>query len=52
MWNQVNGVYSKIKSIIQSSSDGIIMICYSQGTLYILYVLVLFYFDKNEYFQL
>ncbi len=31
MWTQVKGVKDKIQSLFDKSSDGVDMICYSQG---------------------
>ncbi|KAL5470903.1 hypothetical protein EMCRGX_G028957 [Ephydatia muelleri] len=33
MWDQVNGVQSKIQSFVEGAPDGVHMICYSQGGL-------------------
>ena len=31
MWDQVKGVYQKMKPIMDNASDGVNLICYSQG---------------------
>lgn len=47
MWEQVEGVQKKIAPIISNVTDGINLICYSQGmklSLYNGYILLLSYF--------
>ena len=31
MWNQVKGVYNKMKPVMDGAEDGVNLICYSQG---------------------
>lgn len=31
MWKQVDGVYDKIKAFMDDASEGVNMVCYSQG---------------------
>ena len=31
MWNQVKGVYNKMKPVMDAAKDGVNLICYSQG---------------------
>ena len=32
MWKQVDGVYKIMKPVMDDAKDGVILICYSQGT--------------------
>ena len=32
MWKQVDGVYNIMKPVMDDAKDGVILICYSQGT--------------------
>ena len=40
MWDQVNGVYSKMKPVMDAAEDGVNLICYSQGNKSVVHIYI------------